>query len=137
MKLVEKPVVASRFNLLAAANALGHSLIGLGERVLSEMEIFLHLSARSVVNVIRWVWFPRSGTPIACAFRRSSRIAAAENPTQRVLGYLLSGAARHREGNVSDESAFQPDFRECFNAVRPVAKQVICVRLGQPRPVSR
>lgn len=33
----------------------------------------------------------------------------------------------HPYGYVSDESAFQPEFRECFNAVRPVAKQIICV----------
>lgn len=33
----------------------------------------------------------------------------------------------HPFGYVSDESAFQPEFRECFNAVRPVAKQIICV----------
>jgi len=33
----------------------------------------------------------------------------------------------HPYGYASDESAFQPEFRECFNAVRPVAMQAICV----------
>jgi len=42
----------------------------------------------------------------------------------------------HPYGNVSDESAFQPDFRECFNAVRPVPKQVICVSSDNLGPMG-
>lgn len=40
----------------------------------------------------------------------------------------------HPYGYVSDESAFQPEFRQCFNAVRPVAKQIICVSSDEIGP---
>src|SRR5438270_752102 len=40
----------------------------------------------------------------------------------------------HPYGYVSDESAFQPEFRECFNAVRPVAKQIIAVSSDEMGP---
>ena len=40
----------------------------------------------------------------------------------------------HPFGYVSDESAFQPEFRECFNAVRPVARQIICVSSDEIGP---
>jgi hypothetical protein len=40
----------------------------------------------------------------------------------------------HPYGYVSDESAFQPEFRECFNAVRPVTKQIIAVSSDEMGP---
>jgi hypothetical protein len=40
----------------------------------------------------------------------------------------------HPYGYVSDEAAFQPEFRECFNAVRPVAKQIIAVSSDEMGP---
>jgi hypothetical protein len=40
----------------------------------------------------------------------------------------------HPYGYMSDESAFQPEFKECFNAVRPVAKQIIAVSSDEMGP---
>jgi hypothetical protein len=40
----------------------------------------------------------------------------------------------HPYGYMSDEAAFQPEFAQCFNAVRPVARQIVAVSSDEMGP---
>lgn len=61
------------------------------------------------------------------AYGNGSRIIGVPKGENQVRLY-------HPYGYVSDEAAFQPEFRECFNAVRPVAKQIIAVSSDEMGP---
>jgi hypothetical protein len=53
-------------------------------------------------------------------FHNGSRILAVPQGENQVRLF-------HPYGYMQDESAFLPEAEQCFNAVRPVAKQIVCV----------
>jgi hypothetical protein len=53
----------------------------------------------------------------------------------RVMGFPKGKnqiRVHHPFGHMADESAFLPEFRQCVNAVMPVAKQILAIRSANP-----